>query len=801
MQEHSKRNHALFVACEALEERRLFVAFQLLVDDRVVSGPTTVDFGTVEQNKPGTTHKLSFKYIGNTTVDVQGSLSNADNAFQIASGDTGFKTLSNGESYVVIARLLTATPALRDGDFDFTFHEGTDPFETRRHSLIGTVLPSSVGGAENFGSMTNSTKLKSGTIKALIRSDNEGNTLEQSQPYLAIFELPAAQSRIDVSLKGISRPIPNVDNGFTSGKIGFILTRDANNDGQLSVQERERSDAIRFTTNQVQPNGSTTSSAAKTYPAGKYLVHIFTAAMAVDTGNATRELGFELTLKVDDVAPPAFEVRGNNVVVNNNDTSPGEADGTSFGEVDQGAAPTLTFSVKNTGESTLNVDGQRPNVTGDFIIFEDGLNSTIGAGGSDTFKVKLNDTSPGDKTGTIVIQSSNASGGNFTFTIGGRVKAPNLPGIDVTGKGQAIADDDSTPSEADGTKFADFQSGSGDAPLLTFTISNPGNAALVIQGTPSVTGPFTIEDALNSSIASGGSDTFSVRLNNTTAGEKSGQISISSNAPGAASTYTFAIGGTVIGLAPTPPKIFAVVTGSTLTVTGTTGNDTLTSTISGGTFKFTRNGVDSASFSTSAITKILVNMLDGNDSYSSATQLDIKQTINGGNGNDLIRGGKQTDVMNGGDGDDRMDGRTRGDLFNGEGGSDTAIYRQRRVTEPVTVTIDEIANDGGSSDQSKDNVLSSTEHVQGGLGNDHLTGSSKTNRLYGFEGDDVIVGLKGNDTIDGGSGQNNLNGGFGNDTIFSRNSIADIIDGGADTDTLTGDTIDNISNVENKNLA
>jgi Ca2+-binding RTX toxin-like protein len=218
-------------------------------------------------------------------------------------------------------------------------------------------------------------------------------------------------------------------------------------------------------------------------------------------------------------------------------------------------------------------------------------------------------------------------------------------------------------------------------------------------------------------------------------------------------------------------------------------------------FTFTLNGVHSDNFATASVTKIVINLLDGNDNYSSATQLDIKQTINGGAGNDLLRGGKQTDAMNGGDGDDRMDGRSRGDVFNGEGGSDTAIYRSRRANEPIVVTIDDLANDGGSIDQSKDNVMSSTEHVQGGLGNDTLTGSSKTNRLFGFEGNDTIVGLKGNDTLDGGAGNNTINGGFGNDQIFSRNSIHDVVDGGAGTDTLTGDSIDAVSNVENPNLA
>ena len=81
---------------------------------------------------------------------------------------------------------------------------------------------------------------------------------------------------------------------------------------------------------------------------------------------------------------------------------PGESDRNELCRRESVRSPTLTFSVKNTGNRMMNIDGQRPNVTGDFLIVE-GLNSTIGAGSSDTFQVKLIDTSPGDKTGTIVI--------------------------------------------------------------------------------------------------------------------------------------------------------------------------------------------------------------------------------------------------------------------------------------------------------------------------------------------------------------------------------------------------------------
>jgi len=80
--------------------------------------------------------------------------------------------------------------------------------------------------------MTNSTLHKNGVIKSKSRNDGEGNTLEQSQPYLAKFELPSAQSRVNFQLSGLSMPFSG--NQLTSGKLGMIITKDANGDGVMS---------------------------------------------------------------------------------------------------------------------------------------------------------------------------------------------------------------------------------------------------------------------------------------------------------------------------------------------------------------------------------------------------------------------------------------------------------------------------------------------------------------------------------------------------------------------------------------
>lgn len=62
-------------------------------------------------------------------------------------------------------------------------------------------------------------------------------------------------------------------------------------------------------------------------------------------------------------------------------------------------------------------------------------------------------------------------------------------------------------------------------------------------------------------------------------------------------------------------------------------------------------------------------------------------------------------------------------------------------------------------------VRSLIENANGGSGSDTITGNSANNILNGNGGADIIYGGDGNDTLDGGSGVDQMFGGEGNDTI------------------------------------
>ena len=170
--------------------------------------------------------------------------------------------------------------------------------------------------------------------------------------------------------------------------------------------------------------------------------------------------------------------------------------------------------------------------------------------------------------------------------------------------------------------------------------------------------------------------------------------------------------------------------GSTATITGTSGNDTLTGT----------NGPD-------------VIAGEGGD-----------DTIKGLGGQDKICGGLGNDNLSGFGGKDTLSGQTGNDTFaegaaangpdafNGGGGIDVADYRSR--TAAVTVSIDNVADDGGTGEG--DNVKIDVETLVGGSAGDSLTtsGSTLANKLFGRNGDDtlnVVDGIGGNDTADGGA--------------------------------------------------
>lgn len=192
-----------------------------------------------------------------------------------------------------------------------------------------------------------------------------------------------------------------------------------------------------------------------------------------------------------------------------------------------------------------------------------------------------------------------------------------------------------------------------------------------------------------------------------------------------------------------------------VTVAGDSGNDQGAAVlVDANTLRVSLSGFASQDFDPAVVQRLVFIGLAGDDEFSNQT--DIPSAQYGGDGQDRLIGGSDSDVLNGGNGQDHLEG----------GDGDDRIY-------------------GGL-----DNDV-----IFGGAGNDRLFGGGGGNQIEGQAGDDLIFGGELADTIDGGDGRDQIFGLEGDDLLFSGDGgtpgtpgidQADLILGLAGDDTITG---------------
>lgn len=196
----------------------------------------------------------------------------------------------------------------------------------------------------------------------------------------------------------------------------------------------------------------------------------------------------------------------------------------------------------------------------------------------------------------------------------------------------------------------------------------------------------------------------------------------------------------------------------------------------------------------------------GNDSIIGGPGADFitgndgNDTIVAGAGDDSIESDRGADSIDAGAGDDRVDTSfddASSDTIRGGPGTDLVTYA--RAPAAVTVTLDDVANDGHSGEN--DNVASDVEDVVGTAYADTLVGNAAANQFEGGEGNDTLTGFagsdglsggRGNDTINGGRDLDTLDGGFGADRIISRDASADDVICGGAVDIVLADGLDQL---------
>ena len=190
------------------------------------------------------------------------------------------------------------------------------------------------------------------------------------------------------------------------------------------------------------------------------------------------------------------------------------------------------------------------------------------------------------------------------------------------------------------------------------------------------------------------------------------------------------------------------------------------------------------------ITRVIVDLRDGQDELNfSAPAIPLAMTVDGGTGVDVLRGSSLGDILRGQDDGDIIRGRGGADDIIGGPGFDSAGFLGLGA---VSVTLDDVPNDGQAGGAEGANVHSDVEDLFGTDGNDVLIGSDVANELDGGDGDD---------TLDGRGGLDLFTLGAGDDTALARDGLGERIVCGDGADTVTGDDIDQLGGCESAALS
>jgi Ca2+-binding RTX toxin-like protein len=225
----------------------------------------------------------------------------------------------------------------------------------------------------------------------------------------------------------------------------------------------------------------------------------------------------------------------------------------------------------------------------------------------------------------------------------------------------------------------------------------------------------------------------------------------------------------------------------TVLVNGTAAGDRIQVVESGGTAAVTGLGARvQVSGSEAAHDQLIVNTLDGDDVLIATAPPAglIKVTVDGGPGNDTLRGASGSAVTLGGDGTDTVEVNGTDEAETYTATANGARVRLDRLSPaPFDLDIDTtehlVLNTRGGDD-----AFSATGNlgaliqlaVSGGAGNDTLRGSNGADTLNGGDGDDVLDGQQGNDRLLGGPGADAFQ--------WDPGDGSDVVEGQAGSDVL-----------------
>ena len=211
-----------------------------------------------------------------------------------------------------------------------------------------------------------------------------------------------------------------------------------------------------------------------------------------------------------------------------------------FGSIALAAGPSspLGVTVINNGTSPLHFTGAGFILAGDaaaeFTFAAAPPTSPLDPAASRTVQLLFDPATIGDRSAELLITTDNA--GDSTVTVG-------LAGVGLGSRLSVQHLGADLPSGGGPVSFGTVNRNA-PSPVLSFIVSNDGNAPLLTSGL-SVPAGYEVGDPLASSIAPGASDTFSIRLLTVAEGTFAGAVSFARDDP-AGGPFTFDVTGTVL---------------------------------------------------------------------------------------------------------------------------------------------------------------------------------------------------------------------------------------------------------------
>jgi Bacterial Ig domain len=192
----------------------------------------------------------------------------------------------------------------------------------------------------------------------------------------------------------------------------------------------------------------------------------------------------EAWITITAAAAPEANITGNNVSIDDGDTTPATADHTDFGSTSViGGTVARTFTIQNTGAAALDLTGTpRVAITGssDFTVTTQPSTPIAATSGTATFVVTFDPSSLGVKTATVSIANNDANENPYNFDIRGTgvANSPPVAGPDSLNR-------PNTTRVAKVLKSALLDNDS-DVDLDTLAITAVGNATQTGGGTATV---------------------------------------------------------------------------------------------------------------------------------------------------------------------------------------------------------------------------------------------------------------------------------------------------------------------------